>query len=477
MRSAAHPVTALKLVGPWLFVAGASLFAAAWATGQVDVWVGRKPGLLLLALLVGGTLFVLFAFLGSTAVVIWPIAATGGFLLQFPRDHPVLTFDRAWIGGLLVYIALNRRDVPRIPATRFLLGSLLWLVVAFGARSFATSARLGGPISTWLDAIVLPTILFVACEHYCLGGPNRLRRLAGALMIAGGILGAIGIAERVLGFELATLTGGSLRFDAVVDQTRISGPYPAPEPYALALITCLAATLYWIQSRRRGSNFVWALAIVGVELAGIGLTLFRAAWIGAIVVVIASFFRPRRFGRMYTVIGFVIALSLVATSQLQQNRTFQARLHSTSSIYSRLATYRQDYSIFRSAPAFGVGVNQYNTVALAQPPQTYSGGESVPYPHSSYLGLLAEQGLVGFLPLLVVSYAAWRFVRRLHAAAVWHADLAWLTGAVAGAAAAYFLMSLTLTMLPYEPSNAFFAALLGAAAGRLELVVNATNGS
>jgi hypothetical protein len=41
-------------------------------------------------------------------------------------------------------------------------------------------------------------------------------------MIEAGILGAIGIAERIAGFELATLTSGNVRFDANIDTTRIS---------------------------------------------------------------------------------------------------------------------------------------------------------------------------------------------------------------------------------------------------------------
>jgi hypothetical protein len=42
---------------------------------------------------------IVFAFLGSTALLIWPVAATGGYLLQIPRDHPVFTFDRAGSAG------------------------------------------------------------------------------------------------------------------------------------------------------------------------------------------------------------------------------------------------------------------------------------------------------------------------------------------------------------------------------------------
>jgi O-antigen ligase len=352
-----------------------------------------------------------------------------------------------------------------------LLFALLWLVLSYGVRSFATSASFTVPIRTWLDAIVLPTILFIACERYCSVGTERIRRLAGALMIAGGVLGAIGIAERIWGFELATLTGGTVRFDANIDQTRISGPYPAPEPYALSLVVCFAATLYWVLSRRRESRYGWAVVLAGIQVAGISLALFRAGWIAAILVAVASIaFRPGRAGRTLIVVSLAAVLTFAGTSQLEQNRTVGRRVQNTDNIYARLATYKQGVQMFRSAPVFGVGVTEYNSVAEKRPPEFVSGVPSVPYPHNSYIGLLAEQGLVGFLPLLVLSYAVWRLLRALHAASWRSQEAVLLTGAVAGAVLGYLIMSLTLTMLPYEPSNAFLAALLGAASARLDLL-------
>jgi O-antigen ligase len=290
------------------------------------------------------------------------------------------------------------------------------------------------------------------------------------MMIAGAILGAIGVAQRIWGFELATLTGGSVRFDAVVDQTRVSGPYPAPEPYALSLIICFAATLYWVQTRRPGSARLWGLVFAGFELAGIGLSLFRAAWIGAILVVIASFgIRPGRFGRTFAVASLVAAVGLTVGAQLEHSKGLAARASNTENIYGRLATYEQGIQIFRSAPIVGIGVDRYHDVSEQRDPVRVSGVESITYPHNSYIGLLAEQGLVGFLPLLVVTYAVWNLVRTFRAMSRQHEDIvlgATLTGAVMG----YLIMSLTLTMLPYEPSNTFLAAFLGAASARLDLL-------
>jgi O-antigen ligase len=462
-----------KLLAPWVLVAAASALAGAAAAGRTERWLGRTPSLLLLAMVVGGTFFILFAFLGSPVVLVWPIAATFGYLVQLPKDHPILTFDRLWIGGMLAYIIVERRRVERTPATRLLLFALLWLVVSFGIRSVATEAGTAGPVATWVNAILLPPILFVASERYCLGGRERVRRLAASLMIAGGILGAIGVAQRIWGFEFATLTGGSVRFDAAVDQTRVSGPYPAPEPFALTLIVCLAATLYWIQSRRRGTAYWWAVLIAGLELVGIGLSLFRAAWIGAILLVIASYgIRPGRLGRTFAVTSVVAVVGLGVAAQLEQNKTFAARATNTDNIYGRLATYEQGIQIFRSAPVFGIGVDQYHGVSEKREPAVVANVESITYPHNSYIGLLAEQGLVGVLPLLVVSYAIWKLVRDFRRAGLRHDDVV-LGATLTGAATAFLIMSLTLTMLPYEPSNTFFAALLGAASARLDLLTAA----
>jgi O-antigen ligase len=468
-RAAAQPASAVRVAAPWFAIILVAVMSGAIVSGQANAKLGPKPALLVLGILVGCAFLGMFLYLGSSAVLIWPIAATGGYLLQVPRNNVVITFDRVWIGGLLAYIALNHRRIPRTAATRLLSFALLWLVVCYGLRAATTTLSLNGPIKIWVDAILLPAILFVACERYCLLGADRFRRLAASMMIAGGVLGAIGIAERVAGFELATLTGGSARFDAAIDTTRVSGPYPAPEPYVLSLSICFAATLYWLLTRERGSRTFWPFALAGLQVAGIALALFRAGWIAALLVVLASFgYRPGRFGRTFGVSVLVAALALAATTQVEGNKTIAARVNNSDTIGVRLATYKEGFEIFRSAPVFGVGVDQYNSVAQARPHEVVWGVQSANWPHSTYFGLLAEQGAVGFLPLLLLSYAVWRLVTALRAVSFRSREATVLLGTVAGAALAYLIMSLTLTMLPYEPSNTFFAAFIGGACGRLD---------
>jgi hypothetical protein len=463
-----------RVVGLWIFVAVASVLAGAAASGHTNAWGGERNSLFLVAALLALPLVGIVAALGSVTLLAWPPLAVAAYdLVRIPRSigsSPILTFDRLWIPGLLVYLAIEHRQVERARASRFLSFSLGCLVISYGIRSEATNFGLTGADATWIDAIVLPAILFVASARYAVTR-ERMGRIAGSLMIAGGIIGGIGVAERIWGFELASFAGGVVRFDEAVHEARVSGPYPVPETYALSLVVCLAATLYWMQTRRRGVP-IWAVLIAGLEIAGIAFSLFRAAWIAGIIVLVASFgLRPRRFVRVVMVAGLVSAIIVAVTAPFESNTTLAARTKNTSNIYARLATYKQGLEIFRSAPLFGVGVDRYHDVAAMWKPVEVKNVEAIDFPHSSYIGQLAEQGLFGFLPLLLLSVAIWRMLRMLRRVARTNEDDV-LIGSVTGAAVGFLVMSLTLTMLPYGPSNAFFAVLVGAASGRLDALTS-----
>jgi O-antigen ligase len=454
---------------PWLLILLAAGFIGGTVSGEADLWVGHQSALLLLALLLGVAVTIIFASLGSVALVAWPPLAVAGYLLlRYPRDHPVITFDRVWVGGLLAYIMLTPRRVPAAATSRFMKIWLGTFIAAFGVRAIATSTAPSGPIRTWVDGIVVPSIVFVAASRYATTR-ERTQRFAASLMIAGGLLGAIGLAERVMGFELASLSGGERRYDEVIGATRISGPYSVPETYALGLVICFAATLYWLQSRGRGP-YIWGLLIAALEVGGIAFSYFRAAWIAALLVVIGSIgIRPRRFGRAFAVAAVVGSLAFAGTTQLEHhNKAFEARTNNTYNIYGRLATYEQGIQFFKSAPLTGVGVDQYSTVVAERPPAVFHGVRSVTSPHSSFIAVLAEQGLFGFVPLVILGGGIWLVIRRLRTVAS-TSEEGVLAGSIAGAAAGYLIMSLTLTMLPYGPSNAFFAAFLGVAVGRLDI--------
>ena len=170
------------------------------------------------------------------------------------------------------------------------------------------------------------------------------------------------------------------------------------------------------------------------------------------------------------------AIAGLAFTQLEQDRQFSARVHNTQNVDARLATYEQAVSIFERRPLVGVGVGQYTNVASTLPVTTVHGVASVPAPHDSYLGVLAETGIVGLAPFLAATAAVWFALRKFKQRLLAGGD-AVLATCVTAAAIAYLLMSLPLDMFTYGPPNAAFALLLGAACGRYLAVVRGGDGA
>jgi O-antigen ligase len=236
-------------------------------------------------------------------------------------------------------------------------------------------------------------------------------------------------------------------------------------------VLCLAATLYWVQARRGLTVLVGAAPIV-LMVAAIGISYFRAAWLAAFVVAIAAFgLRPKRFGRVLTLVGLLAVLAAVASTQVEGRgeSAVSTRLSDTENISGRLATYRFELDLFAQSPWTGVGVNKFTDVAKSSPAINVAGVEALQYPHSSYLGTLVEHGLLGFLPLMAVTFAVWWLLRAFRGRARERADIL-LLACVGGAAVGYVLMSLTLTLIPYGTSNALLMVLLGAVAARLDVL-------
>jgi O-antigen ligase len=405
-------------------------------------------------------------------IALWGLLAWGALdaiAYPFARAGP-FTIDRLWIPALAVCLLrpprASRQTAVSGPS-RLVLGSAIALVLTYGARAALPPDSSLSALRTWVDAILLP-VLLLALARQLIREPPDIRRLLGSLAIAGTVLAAIGLLGYVFEFDLASRSGGALRFDPSVDALRISGPYPEPELYALSLIVCFAATLGWMQLSTSPRRYVLGIPSAAVQALATGLTLFRAAWIGialAIILVLAP--RGTQMKRLAVSGAAIAAIVALVIGGAGGWGGLTTRLNNTENINSRIATFHQDLNIFAADPVFGVGVNRFTATAAAQTPATFNGAHSLNYPHNSYLGLLAEQGVIGTLPFLVLSVAVIWLIRSLRRRATIDADKI-LAACLSAAAIGYLVMSLTLTMLPYGPSNGFLALLIGAATARLD---------
>lgn len=453
---------------PVSLVLALSVLFGVLVSGAGDAYLGSTIPLALLAIAFQGAVFLVFAHAQLPALLLWPVLTAIAYpFVRVPRESALLTFDRLWIVGLLGVLAFTATRLPGTRATRFFYLSFSALVFAYGARAITTAGPVDSALAVWLEALVLPLILFAVTRRLC-STHSRLRSIAAALMLGGLVLALIGIGQRLFGYDLASLSGGAPRYDESIGNVRISGPYPAPEPFALTLVACLAATAFWMQTGKRAAYLVGA-AVGVVQVAALALTFFRAAWIAGALVLFAAFALrpPRTLPRFIGVVGIVAALALAASGQLESSSSITARVSNVDNVWGRLATYEKGILIFRSAPLFGVGVEQFREVSRTSAPVFVKGVQSVWDAHSTFVSVLGEQGLVGFLPLIATLVGAWAVARTLRRRARAPSEALFAT-VITAAGLGYLVMSFTLTMLTYGQSNAFFAVLFGAAAGRVD---------
>ncbi|MBV9467504.1 MAG: O-antigen ligase family protein, partial [Solirubrobacterales bacterium] len=407
-----------------------------------------------------------FAELRLTALWLWaPLA-----VLTYPFMGATTTnvnFGRIWIIGMFALLLILPRARASARASSWMLVALALLAAVVAVRTATTPGTKGDyayGFRVWADSLLLPLILFAVVRRVVAVRAAAAEWVALTLVVAGLLLAVAGLAEELLGVHL-----NQVRFDPAIGTVRLAGPYDAPEPYGLALVLCLAGTLFWLQIRRRARDVHFAvIAIVVLELAAIFFTFFRVAWLGAFVVVVTSLgLRPKHFSRMLGVLAIAALVVGLSYTQLEKTSVVSNRVGNTQNVFARVGAWEQGIEIFKQNPAFGVGVNQYTVVASSLPYLNVSGTNSVPYPHSSFVLMLAEDGAVGLGALLLACGAVVALLRSLRRRTRSAADGA-LLGTLVGAAVAYLAFSLTLAMLPFGPSNQFFAVLLGLGAGTLD---------
>lgn len=469
----AHTRQALpQTVSYWILAAAGSVTA-----GYV-VARGSRMAQVAVALSVVAVVALLVHRLGWRSVTVWIVLAGPLYpFLRLPSAHPVATFDRVWIGAIILVLAATaRRAFPR--PSRALAGALFILVLATGLRALLTDSP-DDPHHTyvrllWLDAFVLPFGLFLAARRY-MTTKERMVALAKSLMIAGAILSTIAAAEQLIGFELATRSGGVVQVSlGPASPARITGPFTYPEMLATVLLVCIAATVFLLQLRPRGWSTIAWICLAG-ELGALGLTLFRTAWIAVLVVlVVAVGLRPRKPVRVLALGLLVAAFAVAALGPLQKSSVLNERINNTTNVYTRLSTYADGFHIFLKHPVFGVGVTNFSSAEADLGPSaaTVNGVQGAGTAHDSFINIGVEDGLSGLLPLLLVVGAVWHVFGRYRREASDRLDTLFAAAAI-GAALGYVLMSVTETMILEGIPNAFFALLLGAVAGRLDGVVSA----
>lgn len=345
---------------------------------------------------------------------------------QFGRDaiklYPLDVVLMGVYGGVLAKLFFGRARYVWKMADMFLLFFFL-LATAYFAASFIGfgSDEVAVAFSTWKNYVFYGAIFFalpILCDD-----ETDIRRLVGYFLAAA----VLGIAFIVIGVvrgeglwtEFTPLSTAGVRLLA----------FPHAFYFSLAFLGMFVSAKYWSKSRYR--FFIWiAMALWGFGILG---SLMRHMWIGmALSAAFALIFLMDQSGRRATsrmaaialafgtvlfsfwlFVSFLFPTSMVGKafqtgSQVVMGRVISIGNTADTSISWRGSTWQSAFTELSKNPLLGSGFGMHIPVESG----AYRDFIEIRNIHNSWLALLVQMGLLGFL-LFVFSVVAlaWRVFR------------------------------------------------------------------
>jgi len=403
--------------------------------------------------------------------------------VRYPIRHDLLTFDRVVLLSLAGALVLERPRVRLSPPTKWLVWAFALFVAVYGARAALTHQlptapgyqpieRLQIPLD-WLERAAFPLVTFlVALKAVDVAMWGRLAR---ALSFLGASVAFIGLAEWKFGFELATLSHHSVFFDPYAHVVRVSGPYGDPTAYGGVLVVCIAATCFWV--RQRDSRWLAPLLLL-LEVVGLAPSYTKTIWLAGLVTLILGLGVSRRVNARTAVVAAAVAVLVAGVYVLSQHSAAVAErvTGSTQNFWGRLGDYQQGFLIFEKWPLFGAGFDQFINAQQFVKPVYVNGVASARSAHNTLISVLAETGLAGFIPLILLIVAAAVVVHRYRRLADTREEVLF-GAALLAATVGVVLLSMTLLISAYPPALTLYALFLGTAAARIQTRSARTAGS
>lgn len=347
-------------------------------------------------------------------------AALGAFLVWQPRWIVPAFVGLTWaalpghifgglpspveVGGLvlLAFAAWRALERPRLAAN--VLVVMLLLAVPLVVSAALSPEGAGFPTSS------LRELLFLFIVALCVYGAGSAERVVTALVVTGLILGVGGICSILIGpsglFPVITDVATAIEPEA----PRAGGPFGEPNFFALSMAALTPLALF-VASRggwRRWLGLVTLIAIAGAIFAagsrgGAIAMLFALVAFGA-----STKSRQLRLAALATVIAaLALAPFFAGQAESSSNRTVSGRETENQIALAMLGDY----------PVTGVGPGTYKVLYSDYSRNIGEDPRTTREPHSLYLEIAAEQGLVGLLgwgvaALLVLSYVLSRGIWR-----------------------------------------------------------------
>lgn len=244
-----------------------------------------------------------------------------------------------------------------------------------------------------------------------------------ALIVLGGFVASLSVVQYLTGafeqsfFGLAQARYMNIAFD--YNDYRIAGPFGDPNFYGQALVPICAIALERAWHERRRVLRVGAAMATGVTALAIVFTFSRGALLALLVVGVAALFTLRPGLRAIALGGLLLAVLLVmlpsdyvtrATALFESDQS--AELTIDPSVNQRTSILRSGLLMFTDYPVAGVGIGNFPDRYLQYAADVGIEQERTKIePHSFYVEIAAETGVVGLVAWGAVALLGFEMVR------------------------------------------------------------------
>lgn len=385
------------LSGPAVLLAAFAL-AALW---PVSAYV-KSPAAMPLALAAAAAAAVTITRPEFGLAIVVALAPLTNFVVN--RDKPIQTLIPALTVGLLVWGAMVVRREGRLPSRRITLPVLIFAGVALASSMHALAPS---------QAVNKLLLVFTACALFLAVIQVCRSRRAPTVVLAGCVIslliaGLHGVIQQITG------TYGEAGFDDNgVIVARVQGSFGHPNQYAgfCALIIPLALGLVLTKQASPRLRLLSGAALAA-GLSGLTLSYTRGAVIGLVAggLLWLAIIRPRA-AAIGTVFVVIAAIGL-APGTLKQRFTGGE----SSDVSLRQDLWGSALDIYAQSPVLGVGLSNFKEGYAKLPASLSSATQRrllhnrqvlIP-PHAAnlFLNVLAEEGIVGLVSLLLLMLSA-----------------------------------------------------------------------
>jgi O-antigen ligase len=183
--------------------------------------------------------------------------------------------------------------------------------------------------------------------------------------------------------------------------------------YGLAIATSLPFLIWLYFTDRAPRRYLWPV-VAALSVVPLILTFQRAAWVSGMVALgVAVIAWPKRRSVLTAVCVLCGILALLWASDGIM-RQIEARTIDEDTIKYRLFFIERGLAMFRENPILGVGINRFG-IELAKDSELAQ--ERLSNAHNTWITLLAELGLIGFLlylfPFALVCFESFQVYSRV----------------------------------------------------------------